>query len=340
MQILVTGGLGYIGSHTSVLLLEKGYDIVIVDDLSNSNIKVLENIYKITSKKPAFEKIDLKDKKSVSKLFSDYTFDGIIHFAAHKSVNESVNYPEKYFSNNVGSLENIIAEIKLLENPINFIFSSSCTVYGQADSMPINESFPLKKAESPYGESKKMCEEILKKINNSNQSFKNITLRYFNPIGAHPTGLIGELPIGTPENLVPYITQTAIGKRDFLSVFGDNYKTKDGTCIRDYINIMDLAEVHIACLEKLIAVEDENFFKIYNVGTGKGTSVFELINLFENVNDIKLNYKIGDRRKGDVISAYADTTKIKEELNWSTKYSLENALKSAWNWELNLNKDE
>jgi UDP-glucose 4-epimerase len=206
--------------------------------------------------------------------------------------------------------------------------------------MPINESFPLKKAESPYGESKKICEEILKKLNNSNHSFKNITLRYFNPIGAHPTGLIGELPIGSPENLVPYITQTAIGKRDFLSVFGDNYKTKDGTCIRDYINIMDLAEVHIACLEKLIAVEDENFFKIYNVGTGKGTSVFELINLFENVNDIKLNYKIGDRRKGDVISAYADTTKIKEELNWSTKYSLENALKSAWNWELNLNKDE
>ncbi len=340
MQILVTGGLGYIGSHTSVLLLEKGYDIVIVDDLSNSNIEVLENIYKITSKNPTFEKIDLKDKKAVSKLFLDYTFDGIIHFAAHKSVNESVNYPEKYFSNNVGSLENIIAEIKLLENPINFIFSSSCTVYGQADSMPINESFPLKKAESPYGESKKICEEILKKLNNSNHSFKNITLRYFNPIGAHPTGLIGELPIGTPENLVPYITQTAIGKRDFLSVFGDNYKTIDGTCIRDYINIMDLAEVHIACLEKLIAVKDENFFKIYNVGTGKGTSVFELINLFENVNDIKLNYKIGNRRKGDVISAYADITKIKEELNWSTRYSLENALKSAWNWELNINKNE
>ena len=340
MQVLVTGGLGYIGSHTSVLLLEKGYNLVIVDDLSNSNIEVLENIYKITAKKPVFEKIDLKDKKAVSTLFKNHDFNGIIHFAAHKSVNESVNYPEKYFSNNVGSLENIIAEIKLLENPINFIFSSSCTVYGQADSMPINESFPLKKAESPYGESKKICEEILKKLNNSKHSFKNITLRYFNPIGAHPTGLIGELPIGTPENLVPYITQTAIGKRDFLSVFGDNYKTVDGTCIRDYINIMDLAEVHIACLEKLIAVEDENFFKIYNVGTGKGTSVFELINLFENVNDIKLNYKVGDRRKGDVIIAYTDTSKIKEELNWSAKYSLENALKSAWNWELNLNKDE
>ena len=245
MQILVTGGLGYIGSHTSVLLLEKGYDIVVVDDLSNSNIEVLDNIFKITSKKPAFEKIDLKDKKAVSKLFQDYTFDGIIHFAAHKSVNESVNYPEKYFSNNVGSLENIIDEIKLLENPINFIFSSSCTVYGQADSMPIDESFPLKEAESPYGQSKRQCEEVLKSLHDSGHSFKNITLRYFNPIGAHPSALIGELPLGIPENLVPYVTQTAIGKRECLTVFGDDYETADGTCIRDYIHIMDLSLIHI-----------------------------------------------------------------------------------------------
>ena len=340
MQILVTGGLGYIGSHTSVLLLEKGYNIVVVDDLSNSNIEVLDNIFKITSKKPSFEKIDLKDKKAVSKLFQDYTFDGIIHFAAHKSVNESVNYPEKYFSNNVGSLKNIIDEIKLLENPINFIFSSSCTVYGQADSMPIDESFPLKEAESPYGQSKRQCEEVLKSLHESGHSFKNITLRYFNPIGAHPSALIGELPHGIPENLVPYLTQTAIGKRECLTVFGDDYKTDDGTCVRDYIHIMDLAEVHITCLEKLISSNDDSLFKVYNVGTGKGTSVLELINIFENVNNIKLNYKIGDRRKGDVVIAYADTSKIKEELNWSTKYSLKNALKSAWNWELNLNKDE
>ena len=337
MQVLVTGGLGYIGSHTSVLLLEKGYDLVIVDDLSNSNEKVLMNINKITGKNPIFEKIDLKNKNSVSKLFKNYDFDGIIHFAAHKSVNESVNDPEKYFKNNIGSLENIISEIKLLKKPINFIFSSSCTVYGQANSMPINESFELKKAESPYGQSKKKCEEILETHHKSGHSFKNITLRYFNPIGAHPTGLIGELPLGTPENLVPYITQTAIGKRDYLTVFGNDYNTKDGTCIRDYIHIMDLAHAHICCLERLMKVDEDNFFRVYNVGSGKGTSVLELINLFENVNQIKLNYRIGNRRNGDIVNAYADASKIKNELNWSTKYSLENALKTAWSWQLNIN---
>ena len=337
MQVLVTGGLGYIGSHTSVLLLEKGYDLVIVDDLSNSNEKVLMNINKITGKNPIFEKIDLKNKNSVSKLFKNYDFDGIIHFAAHKSVNESVNDPEKYFKNNIGSLENIISEIKLLKKPMNFIFSSSCTVYGQADSMPINEGFELKKAESPYGQSKKKCEEILETHHKSGHSFKNITLRYFNPIGAHPTGLIGELPLGTPENLVPYITQTAIGKRDYLTVFGNDYNTKDGTCIRDYIHIMDLAHAHICCLERLMKVDEDNFFRVYNVGSGKGTSVLELINLFENVNQIKLNYRIGNRRNGDIVNAYADASKIKNELNWSTKYSLENALKTAWSWQLNIN---
>tara|TARA_B100000700_G_scaffold41497_1_gene42295 strand:- start:22 stop:642 length:621 start_codon:yes stop_codon:yes gene_type:complete len=206
--------------------------------------------------------------------------------------------------------------------------------------MPIDESFPLKEAESPYGQSKRQCEEVLKSLHESGQSFKNITLRYFNPIGAHPSALIGELPLGTPENLVPYVTQTAIGKRECLIVFGDDYETDDGTCVRDYIHIMDLAEVHITCLEKLISSNDDSLFKVYNVGTGKGTSVLELIHIFENVNDIKLNYKIGDRRKGDVVTAYADTSKIEKELNWSTKYSLKNALKSAWNWELNLNKDE
>ena len=340
MQVLVTGGLGYIGSHTSVLLLEKGYDLVIVDDLSNSNIEVLENIYRITGKKPVFEKIDLKDRKAVSTLFKNYDFNGIIHFAAHKSVNESVNYPKKYFSNNVGSLENIIAETKLLDKPMNFIFSSSCTVYGQADSMPIDESFPLKKPESPYGQSKRECEEILEKLNESDFSFKNITLRYFNPIGAHPSSLIGELPLGVPENLVPYVTQTAIGKRDCLTVFGNDYDTVDGTCVRDYIHIMDLAEVHVICLEKLMRVKIDKFFKVYNVGTGKGSSVLELINLFETVNQIKLNYKIGARRKGDVVTAYANTSKIEGELDWRTKYSLEDALKSAWRWQKNINKNE
>ena len=340
MQVLVTGGLGYIGSHTSVLLLEKGYDLVIVDDLSNSNIEVLENIYKITGKKPVFEKIDLKDKKAVSTLFKNYDFNGIIHFAAHKSVNESVNYPDKYFSNNIGSLKNIIAETKLLNKPMNFIFSSSCTVYGQADSMPIDESFPLKEPESPYGQSKRECEEILKKLNESDFCFKNITLRYFNPIGAHPSALIGELPLGVPENLVPYLTQTAVGKRDFLTVFGNDYETVDGTCIRDYIHIMDLAEVHDVCLEKLMDVKGDNYFKVFNVGTGKGSSVLELINLFESINQIKLNYKIGARRKGDVVTAYANTSKIEGELGWRTKYSLEDALKSAWSWQKNIYKNE
>jgi len=340
MQVLVTGGLGYIGSHTSVLLLEKGYDLVIVDDLSNSNIEVLENIYRITGKKPVFEKIDLKDRKAVSTLFKNYDFNGIIHFAAYKSVNESVNYPEKYFSNNVGSLENIIAETKLLDKPMNFIFSSSCTVYGQADSMPIDESFPRKKPQSPYGQSKRECEEILEKLNESDFSFKNITLRYFNPIGAHPSAFIGELPLGVPENLVPYLTQTAIGKRDCLTVFGNDYETVDGTCIRDYIHIMDLAEVHVICLEKLMRIKSDNFFKVYNVGTGMGSSVLELINLFETVNQIKLNYKIGARRKGDVVTAYANTSKIEGELDWRTKYSLKDALKSAWSWQKKINKNE
>ena len=340
MQVLVTGGLGYIGSHTSVLLLEKGYNLVIVDDLSSSNIEVLENIYRITGKKPVFEKLDLKDKKAVSTLFKKYDFNGIIHFAAHKSVNESVSYPEKYFSNNVGSLENIIAETKLLDKPMNFIFSSSCTVYGQADSMPIDESFPLKKPESPYGQSKRECEEILEKLNESDFSFKNITLRYFNPIGAHPSALIGELPLGVPENLVPYLTQTAIGKRDCLTVFGNDYETVDGTCVRDYIHIMDLAEVHVICLEKLIRVKSDDFFIVYNVGTGKGSSVLELINLFQTINQIKLNYEIGARRKGDVVTAYANTSKIEGELDWRTKYSLEDALKSAWSWQKNIYKNE
>ena len=223
---------------------------------------------------------------------------------------------------------------------MNFIFSSSCTVYGQADSMPINEGFEPKKAESPYGQSKRKCEEILENFHKAGHNFKNITLRYFNPIGAHPTSLIGELPIGIPENLVPYITQTAVGKRDHLTVFGNDYDTNDGTCVRDYIHIMDLAEVHITCLEKLMNIKDNSFFNVYNVGTGKGTSVLELINLFENVNQLKLNYKVGKRRDGDVVIAYADTSKIKNELNWTTKYSLENALKTAWNWELNINKNE
>ena len=249
MQVLVTGGLGYIGSHTTVELLQKGFDVVIVDDLSNSKLNVFDKVKEITGKKPNLEIIDLKDKIKVEKLFRDFNFDGIIHFAAHKSVNESVNFPEKYFKNNIGALENLLENI---DEEMYFIFSSSCTVYGQADRMPITETFPIKKSESPYGETKQICEGILKNFCEANPLFNNITLRYFNPIGAHKSGMIGELPLGKPENLVPFLTQTAIGKREQLVVFGDDYNTSDGTCVRDYIHIEDLAGVHVSCLEYLI----------------------------------------------------------------------------------------
>ena len=336
MRILVTGGLGYIGSHTTVELLNKGFDVVIVDDLSNSKVNVFDKIKKITGKNPKLEIKDLKDKIEVVKLFRDYDFDGIIHFAAHKSVNESVNFPEKYLNNNVGSLENLLENIN---KKMHFIFSSSCTVYGQADKMPITEDFPIKKSESPYGETKQICESILKNFCDNNPNFNNITLRYFNPIGAHSSGLIGELPLGKPENLVPFLTQTAIGKRHQLIVFGDDYNTPDGTCIRDYIHIEDLANVHVSCLEYSIQKKNYENYEFYNVGTGKGLSVLELINLFEKVNNVKVNYKIGKRRKGDVIIAFADVSKIKQNIGWVCKHSVEDALKSSWVWEKNL-RDE
>lgn len=336
MQILVTGGLGYIGSHTTVELLHKGFDVVIVDDLSNSKLNVFDKIKNITRKNPNLEIKDLKNKSEVKKLFSDYSFDGIIHFAAHKSVNESVKFPEKYLNNNVGSLENLLENIN---KKMHFIFSSSCTVYGQADKMPITEDFPIKKSESPYGETKQICESILKKFCDNNPNFNNITLRYFNPIGAHISGLIGELPLGKPENLVPFLTQTAIGKRDQLIVFGDDYNTPDGTCIRDYIHIKDLADVHVSCLEYSIQKKNYENYEFYNVGTGKGLSVLELINLFEKVNNVKVNYKIGERRKGDVIIAFADVSKIIQNIGWVCKHSVEDALKSSWVWEKNL-RDE
>ena len=336
MQILVTGGLGYIGSHTSVELISKGFDVVIVDDLSNSKLNVFDKIKKITGQNPNLEIKDLKNKSEVKKLFSDYRFDGIIHFAAHKSVNESVNFPEKYYKNNIGSLENLLENI---DEKMHFIFSSSCTVYGQADKMPIKEDFPIKKSESPYGETKQICENILKKFCDNNPNFNNITLRYFNPIGAHSSGLIGEFPLGKPENLVPFLTQTAIGKRDQLIVFGDDYNTPDGTCIRDYIHIEDLADVHVSCLEYSIQKKNKKNYEFYNVGTGEGLSVLELINLFEKVNNVKVNYKIGKRRKGDVIIAFADVSKIKQNIGWACKHSVDDALKSSWFWEKNL-RDE
>lgn len=335
-QILVTGGLGYIGSHTVVALQEKGYDVVIVDNLVNSSLEILERITKITNIKPSFEQIDLRDKSAVVSLFDKYqALAGIIHFAAFKAVGESVAKPLDYYENNLNTLVYLLQ--KVVEKNIPFIFSSSCTVYGEAKQMPIFEDAPVQPAISPYGNTKQIGEEIVLDVAKST-AIKAILLRYFNPIGAHKSGLIGELPNGVPQNLVPFITQTAIGKREKLSVFGNDYPTPDGTCIRDYIHVVDLAEAHVVGLERLLNNLNANAVEIFNLGTGKGSSVLEVIQAFERVTNQKLNYQIVDRREGDVIQAYADTTKAREVLGWQTHLSLDEALKSSWDWEVSFNE--
>ena len=332
-KILVTGGLGFIGSHTVVELQNEGFDVIIIDDLSNSSINVLDGIESISGKSPLFEKLDLKDKVKVQDLFKRHKdIKGVIHFAASKAVNESVKEPLKYYENNINTLVYVLQEVQKLESS-NFIFSSSCTVYGQADSMPISEEAPVKTAESPYGNTKQIGEEIIRDICQMSPKFKAIALRYFNPIGAHASAKIGELPIGVPQNLVPFITQTAIGIRDELSVFGGDYPTPDGTCIRDYIHVVDLAKAHVKALQRLLENKCKTNYEVFNLGTGKGSSVLEVINSFEKVSDKKLNYKITERRAGDIISAYADTTKANQELGWKTKSSLDEAMLSAWAWE-------
>lgn len=334
-KILVTGGLGYIGSHTVVALQEKGYNVVIVDNLANSHIEILDRITKISGIKPIFEQIDLRDKISVSQLFEKYKdIEGIIHFAAFKAVGESVAKPLDYYENNLNTL--IYLMQKVVEKQMAFIFSSSCTVYGEAKQMPIFEDAPVQPAISPYGNTKQIGEEIVLDVAKST-TIKAILLRYFNPIGAHKSGLIGELPNGVPQNLVPFITQTAIGKREKLSVYGNDYPTPDGTCIRDYIHVVDLAEAHVVSLERLLNNKNEKAVEIFNLGTGKGSSVLEVIKSFENVTNQKLNYQIVDRREGDVIQAYADTSKAREVLGWQTRFSLDEALKSSWEWELAYN---
>lgn len=333
MKILVTGGLGFIGSHTVVELQNEGFEVVIVDNLSNSSINVLDGIEAITGKKPLFEEFDLRDKPKVQDFFqkhSDVT--GVIHFAASKAVGESVEEPLLYYENNLGVLVYILQELKK-KGGASFIFSSSCTVYGQADEMPITESAPVKPAESPYGNTKQVGEEIIRDTCKVNPDLKAIALRYFNPIGAHPSGKIGELPIGVPQNLVPFITQTGIGLREQLSVFGDDYPTEDGTCIRDYIHVVDLAKAHVAALQRLLKDENETNYEVFNLGTGTGSSVLEVIQSFERVSGEKLNYKIVDRRSGDIIQAYADTKRANEVLGWKAKSSLDDAMKSAWEWE-------
>lgn len=333
MKILVTGGLGFIGSHTVVELQNEGYEVVIIDDCSNSSEDVLDGIVAITGKKPLFEKLDLKEKDKVVDFFKrHHDIEGVIHFAASKAVGESVEKPLLYYENNIGTLVYILNELSK-KAQANFIFSSSCTVYGQADELPITENAPVKTAESPYGNTKQMGEEIIADTCRVTTGLQAISLRYFNPMGAHPSVEIGELPKGVPQNLVPFITQTGIGLRKELSVFGDDYPTPDGTCIRDYIHVVDLAKAHVVALQRLLNRANESNYEVYNLGTGKGSSVLEVINSFEKVSGNKLNYKIVDRRQGDVISAYADTTKANNVLGWKAKSTLDEAMKSAWDWE-------
>ncbi len=330
-KILVTGGLGFIGSHVVVELQNKGFNVVIIDNLSNSRIEVLENITSITGIKPDFYQIDLRAKVDVQNFFQDNSIDGIIHFAAFKAVGESVEKPLEYYENNIGSLVYLLQEIS--DRKIsNFIFSSSCTVYGQAEDLPITERAQIKQPESPYGNTKKIGEEIIKDACGA-YDINAIALRYFNPIGAHDSVKIGELPLGVPQNLIPYITQTAIGIREQLSVFGDDYPTADGTAIRDYIHVVDLAKAHVLALQRLLDKKNNQNFEVFNVGTGKGSSVMEVINTFERVSGKPLNYKIVERRQGDITAAYADTTSANEILGWKSEKTLEEALLSSWKWQ-------
>lgn len=333
-NILVTGGLGYIGSHTVVALQQAGYSVTIIDDLSNSELFVLDRISEITGIEPDFHPIDLKETEAVKDFFAHKKVDGIIHFAAYKAVGESVQKPLAYYRNNIMGLVNVLDAMK--ENGVdNFIFSSSCTVYGQADKMPIDENAPIKKAESPYAKTKQMGEEILEDFVAAFD--KNvISLRYFNPVGAHPSALIGELPKGIPNNLVPFVTQTAAGIRKELSVFGDDYPTRDGTAIRDYIFVCDLADAHVKALSRLIQNQNKEKLEVFNLGTGIGSTVLEVVQTFEKVNDLKLNYKIVDRRAGDITEAYADNTKASTELGWNPETPLEESMRTAWEWQKGL----
>ena len=336
-KILVTGGLGYIGSHTVTELQHEGFEVIIIDDLSNSSIGVLENIALITGIQPHFEKLDLKNQHAIKDFFLRHqNIDGVIHFAASKAVNESVKKPLKYYHNNISSLLYLLEEMAL-NKVFNFIFSSSCTVYGDVDTLPISEKTPFNVATSPYGNTKQMGEKILMDTTKVSK-LKAIALRYFNPIGAHESANIGELPLGIPQNLVPFITQTAAGIRAKLAVFGNDHETPDGTPIRDYIHVVDLAKAHTIAMKRLLAQKNKTAFEAFNIGTGKGSSVLEVIKTFENTTNQKLNYTITGRREGDTAASYADTNLAKHELGWQAQLSLEDALASAWKWQLSLSK--
>ncbi|HWZ16217.1 MAG TPA: UDP-glucose 4-epimerase GalE [Mucilaginibacter sp.] len=336
-KILVTGGLGYIGSHTVVELVAAGYEPVIVDDLSNSNPKILDQLARIIGFKPKFYQFDLCDeKKTANFIATEPDIAGVIHFAASKAVGESVHEPLKYYRNNLYSLINVLDAYN--DQQVNVVFSSSCTVYGQPDVLPVTEEAPIKPAQSPYGNTKQIAEEILKDTVAAGKAEKVISLRYFNPVGAHESALIGELPIGVPQNLVPFITQTAIGKRKKITVFGDDYNTKDGSCVRDYIHVVDLAKAHVAALKLM---ERENFkgYEVFNLGTGQGNTVLEIIIAFEQTTGVKLNYEIGPRRSGDVEQVWGDVTKAAKQLNWKAELGIDTMMSSAWEWEKYLSEN-
>ncbi len=332
-QVLVTGGTGYIGSHTAVELIGDGFEVIIADNLSNSRIEVLDGIEQITGVRPLFEKFDLCDNNKVIQLFKKYPdLEAIIHFAALKAVGESVEMPLDYYYNNIVSLINLLKAMGNYNIP-SIVFSSSCTVYGQPEKLPVTEDAPIKKASSPYGNTKQISEEIIQDALHANNKIKAISLRYFNPIGAHISGLIGEYPIGVPANLVPYVNQTAIGIHDHLRVFGNDYDTPDGTGIRDYINVVDLSKAHVTALKRLIENKSKSNYEVFNLGTGKGASVLEIINSFEKVTGQKVKYKVYPRRPGDIDTVYADTSFANRELGWKAGISLDETLLSAWKWE-------
>lgn len=329
--VLVTGGAGFIGSHTLVELINAGFDVVAVDNFSNSDDTCLKGVEAITGRKIPFEMVDCCNFEAMEYVFKRYEFDSVIHFAAFKAVGESVEMPLKYYRNNITSFLNIL-ELMKQYNRSNIVFSSSATVYGESEVLPVTEQTPRMPATSSYGNTKQICEDILRDTVASS-AIKGIALRYFNPIGAHPSALIGELPRGVPNNLVPFITQTASGVRECLNVFGNDYPTPDGSCIRDYIDVVDLAKAHVSAIARMVEGKNKENYEIFNVGTGKGTSVLELVSMFEKVNGLKLNYKIAPRRPGDVVAIYADTTLANNELGWKAERSLEDTLASAWQWE-------
>jgi UDP-glucose 4-epimerase len=332
--ILVTGGTGYIGSHTVVELLNKGYEVVVVDNLSNSREEIIHAIQTITGTRPPFYKVDLRSKEETSRFFNSVKVDAVVHFAAFKSVGESVKKPLDYYENNVGGLVHLLDQA-ILHNISSFVFSSSCTVYGNPDKLPVDETSPVKKPVSPYGNTKKICEEILQDVC-SGKKMRAISLRYFNPIGAHESALIGEFQTAIPNNLLPALTETAIGKRKHFEVYGNDYNTPDGTCIRDYIHVLDVAAAHVSAIERLLSAKSKNPYEYFNIGTGRGNSVLEVIKEFENVSGKKLNYKIAPRRPGDAEQIFADVSLAARELNWKAERTLSDMLRSAWKWEQKL----